>query len=78
MISNSSLAEYEIAFDEVSGDDKEVIKYSDLQLYFEVLTLTPTKAEIRFATEKVLEGKKKNIIRIKECTILKKADVLFL
>lgn len=53
-----NLTEYELAFDELCGAlEKPFLAYPDIPIYFDILSLTPTKAEIRFATEKVLAGK---------------------
>ena len=49
------IIEYEVAFDELA-DDREGVTYKELILYFEILSLGPTRAEIRFAVDKVLDA----------------------
>ncbi|XP_066919575.1 uncharacterized protein [Clytia hemisphaerica] len=56
------LDKYEIAFDELSEEDRTTIKYQEVQLYFEVLGLTPTKAEIRIATDIILREDSPNYL----------------
>ena len=51
----SSITEYEIAFDELA-DGREGITYKELSLFFEILSLGPTRAEIRFAVDKILDA----------------------